>query len=431
MNTTLQTERSGPKTDELLRKKVAYVSDAIPTSPMVISRGEGALIWDVDGNRYIDFTGGVSALNVGHAHPRIVAAIQEQVKRYIHTDFSIIAYEPYIALAQRLTALAPGPTPKKAVFFNSGAEAVENAVKFARAYTGRPAIAVFEGAFHGRTLLTLTMTHKGKPYKSGFGPLAAEVYRLPFPDPYHNPIPFDQVERALVRQVDPRTVATVVVEPIQGEGGFIVPTDGFLRFLRELTNRYGMLLIADEIQTGFGRTGKWFACEHWGVEPDLMTIGKSIAAGLPLSGVIGNQEIMDTPEPNAIGGTFIGNPVACRAAVEVLEIIEATDLLNRAEVIGQRLRERLRAMQDRYELIGEVRGVGAMVAVELVRDRQTKEPATEETEAIVTEAQDHGALFLTAGPDRNVIRFLAPLVITDDQLTEGMEILNAAIEAVV
>lgn len=421
----------GPTSKKIMEKKERYVPRALSSlAPFVVARGQGALVWDLDGNRFIDFTGGWGCLAVGYSHPRIVAAVKDQAEKFLHTDFTAIMYPQFIELAQRLSELAPGRSAKKVALFNSGAEAVENAVKIARAATGRQAIVVFEGAFHGRTLLTMTMTHKAQPYKAGFGPFAPEVYRIPFVNPYRNDIPFAQVERALVSLVDPEEVAAVVVEPIQGEGGFVVPQEGFLQFLRELTERFGMVMVADEIQTGIGRTGKLFACECFGIEPDLICLGKSLAAGLPLSGVVGRAELMDSVPESGIGGTFAGNPVACRAALEVLDIIEDEGLLHRAAELGQEILTRFGQLQGKFELIGDVRGMGAMVALELVKDRETKEPAAQEAGAIIKEALNNGAVFAKAGLYGNVIRMLLPLVTPDEQLKEGLEILEGAIAAV-
>jgi len=428
---TVKMALPGPKSKELLEKKERYVPRALSSlAPFIVAKGEGALVWDLDGNRFIDFTGGWGCLAVGHAHPRIVAAVKAQAELFLHTDFTAMAYAPLIELAERLSNLAPGPGPKKAAFFNSGAEAVENAVKIARAYTKRQAVVVFEGAFHGRTLLAMTMTHKAKPYKAGFGPFAPEVYRIPFVNPYRNDIPFAEVERRLTNLVGPEEVAALVVEPIQGEGGFVVPKEGFLNFLRELTERYGIVMVADEVQTGVGRTGRLFASEHFGIEPDLICLGKSLAAGLPLSSVVGKAEIMDSVPNSGIGGTFGGNPVACRAALEVLNIIEEESLLERAVHLGERIRASFQEMQKKFPLIGDIRGVGAMVAMELVKDRQTKEPASQETSAIIQEALRNGAIFAKAGLYGDVIRMLLPLVITDEQLAEGLGILERAMATV-
>jgi len=357
--------------------------------------------------------------------------VRKQLEHYIHTDFTAVPYEPYVELARRLGALAPGPTPKKCVFFNSGAEAVENAVKIARAFTGRKGVLVFEHAFHGRTLLTMTMTHKAIPYKAGFGPYASDVFRLPYPYPYRNPIPMEEIERRLLSLVDPKEVACCVVEPVTGEGGFIVPPPEFLPFLRELANRYGFLLVCDEVQSGVGRTGKFFACEHSGIEPDLICVAKSIAAGFPLSGVIGKAEIMDALPPGSIGSTFGGNPVACAAALAVLDVIEEENLLVKAQNLGETLKHGLSRLAEKFAVIGEVRGLGAMVGMELVRDRRTKEPAPDLTKAIQQEALRRGLIFASAGLYGNVIRFLLPLTTPEDAVQEGLSVLEEAFKAVV
>lgn len=426
----VQMELPGPNSKAVLERKGRVVAKALSTlAPFVVARARGVVVEDLDGNRFLDFTGGWGVLNVGHNHPRVVAAMRAQTERFLHTDFSAVPYEPLVELAERLCSLAPGPSPKKAVFFNSGAEAVENAVKISRVATGRKAVLVFEHAFHGRTLLTMTMTHKAMPYKAGFGPYAPDVFRLPYPYPYRNSVDAREIEQRLLSLVDPGEVACMVVEPVAGEGGFIVPPPWFLPFLRELANRYGFILVADEVQTGVGRTGKFFACEHFGVEPDLITFAKSIAGGLPLSGVVGKAEVMDAPIPGAIGGTYAGNPLACAAALATLDVIEGEGLLLRAERIGEVLRGGLARIEEWSPLVGEVRGLGAMVGVELVRDRRTKEPASQETGHIQREALRRGLIFPTAGLYGNVIRFLVPLVTPDDALEEGLAILAEALAA--
>jgi len=428
---SIATEIPGPKSREIAAKKEKVVPAALGTlAPFYIAEGEGALVTDVDGNRFIDFTGGWGCLTVGHAPKRVVAALQDQAARYTHTDFTAVPYESYVLLAERLADLAPGASPKQVAFFNSGAEAVENAVKISRKHTKRQAIVVFEGAFHGRTLLAMTMTHKAVPYKAGFGPFAPDVYRLPLPNPYRNNIRFEDFERMLVSVVDPHGVAAVVIEPLQGEGGFIVPADGFLEYLRELTAKYGILFVADEIQCGFGRTGKFFAIEHCGVEPDLITVAKSIAAGLPLSGVIGKKEVFDSIPGGSIGGTYVGNPLACRAGIEVLNIIEEEGLLDRAAAIGRIIRERFDEMKGKYAIIGDVRGLGAMMGMELVKDPATKEPAKDECSAVVGECLRNGVIIPSAGIYGNVLRMLVAAVITDDQLNEGLDVLDAAIATI-
>ncbi|MGQ9700532.1 MAG: 4-aminobutyrate--2-oxoglutarate transaminase [Candidatus Bipolaricaulaceae bacterium] len=425
------TEIPGPKSRAVFEEKERWVARPLGSlAPFFVAKAEGTVVEDLDGNRFLDFTGGWGCLNVGHNHPKVVAAARAQLERYIHTDFTAIPYSSYVELSQRLAQLAPGPTPKKCALFNSGAEAVENAVKIARAATGRKAVLVFENAFHGRTLLTMTMTHKARPYKAGFGPYASDVFRLPYPYPYRNPIPMEEIERRLQTLVDPEEVACCVVEPVVGEGGFIVPPPDFLPFLRELADRYGFLLVCDEVQSGVGRTGKFFACEHFGVEPDLITVAKSIAAGFPLSAVIGKTEIMDAPIPGAIGSTYGGNPVACSAALAVLDIIEEEGLLERATKIGEILKSELERMAQEYPFVGEVRGLGAMVGVELVKDRTTKEPASELTKAIQMESLKHGLIFATAGLYGNVIRFLLPLTTPEEALREGLAILEASFQTV-
>lgn len=426
-----KTEAPGPKSKAWFEKKEKYVARAVnPLAPFIIADAHGAIIRDLEGNEYIDLTGGWGCLNVGHAHPHVVKTIQEQAARFLHTDCSVVMYDSYIRLAERLVKLAPGPSPKKAIFFNSGAEAVENAVKISRAYTKKKAIIVFEGAFHGRTLLTMTMTHKAKPYKEGFAPFVSDVYRMPLPNPYHNPMSFKLWEKQFTTLVNPDEVACIVWEPIQGEGGFVVAQDGFPAFLRELTQKYGIVLVADEIQTGIGRTGKFYAYEHFGIEPDLITLGKSIASGLPLSGVVGVQKVVDAVGDSGIGGTYVGNPVATEAANAVLDVIEDENLLEKAEKHGKYMRVRFLKMQDKFTLIGDVRGIGAMIAVELVKDRVTKEPATEETAQIVKECLKQSVMIAKAGLYGNVIRMLIPLVISDAELREGFDTIEQAIAKV-
>ena len=396
-------------------------------------RAEGARLWDADGHVYLDLSGGVGCLNVGHSHPKVIAAITEQAQRFTHTDFTVAPYEAYVAVAERLVALAPGAGPKRAALFNSGAEAVENAVKVARAATGRPALIAFEGAFHGRTYLALSLTSRVDPYKRRLGPFMPEVYRAPYPDPYRTPSAdptayvMDHLERMLVAQVAPDAVAAVIVEPVLGEGGFVVPPPDFLPALRALCDRHGILLIVDEIQTGFGRTGRMFAVEHSGVAPDLLVVGKSLAAGMPLSAVVGRADVFDQVPPGTLGGTYVGNPVACAAALAVLEVIEEERLVERARLLGAVLEARLAAWAARYPLVGEARGLGAMRAVELVRDRATRTPAPEATAAVLRQALAGGVLALRAGLYGNVIRFLMPLVIAEEDLQRALDILEEAL----
>jgi 4-aminobutyrate aminotransferase/(S)-3-amino-2-methylpropionate transaminase len=430
----LRTEIPGPRSREITERKERVVADPLGLYlPIMIADGSGAIVTDVDGNSFVDFTGGVGCLNVGHAHPRVVAAVQEQAARFFHTDFTIVPYEVYVEYAERLTAIAPFSGPTKAAFFNAGTEAVENAVKFARGYTRRPAVIGFEGAFHGRTLLSLTLTSKTHPYKAGLGPFAPEVYRVPFPDEYRGITArdaLDALERALSTQVAAETVAAIVVEAVQGEGGFIVAPPEFMEGLRAICDREGILLVVDEVQTGFGRTGRMFAIEHYGVEPDLITVAKSMAAGLPLSGVVGKAEIMDSLWDNAVGGTYVGNPVALAAAVAVLDVFEEEGLVERARQIGEVVRSRMLGWQERFAAIGDVRGVGAMLAVEYVEDRVTKEPAPGVASRVAEEAALRGLLLLKAGVHSNCNRVLCPLVITDAELEEGLAAWEEALEAV-
>ena len=427
----LRTEIPGPRSLEILDRKERVVAGPLSIyMPVVIERGQGATLTDVDGNTFIDFTGGVGCLNVGHSHPRVVEAAQEQLERFSHTDFTIVPYEIYVRLAERLCELAPIENAK-AAFFNAGTEAVENAIKFARAYTGRPAVIGFEGGFHGRTLLSLTLTSKAHPYKAGLGPFAPEVYRVPFPNDYRGPeaqTALEALERALVTQVAAENVAAIVIEPVQGEGGFVVAPKEFIEGVRRICDEHGIVMVVDEVQTGFGRTGKMFAIEHYGIEPDLITVAKSIAMGLPLSGVIGKADIMDAPGDSAIGGTYVGNPVAQAAALAVLDVIGEEDLCARASVLGDTMRARMEAWKERFPQIGDVRGLGAMLAIELVRDRQTKEPDDKAATAVVEAAARNGLLLLKSGIYSNCIRVLAPLTLADGELDEALAVWEHALE---
>jgi 4-aminobutyrate aminotransferase/(S)-3-amino-2-methylpropionate transaminase len=430
----LKTAIPGPRSQELLARHDAAVAKPLSIYlPVIVDHGRGALLTDVDGNTFIDFTGGVGCLNVGHAHPKVVAAVQQQAERFFHTDYTIVPYEVYIELAERLVALAPISGPAKAAFFNAGTEAVENAVKFARSYTKRPAIIGFEGAFHGRTLLSMTLTSKTHPYKAGLGPFAPEVYRVPFPNPYRGITTEDALaalERAFVTQVAAETVAALVVEPVQGEGGFIPAPKEFMQGLRRICDEHGIVLVVDEVQTGFGRTGTMFAIEQLGVEPDLMTVAKAIAGGLPLSGVIGKAEIMDAPGDSQVGGTYVGNPVAQAAALAVLDVFEEEQLVARAALIGETLRTRMLTWKERFPQVGDVRGLGAMLAIELVLDPETKEPAAKLATAVADEAARNGLLLLKSGIYSNCIRVLTPLVITDAELDEALGVWEQALETV-
>ena len=428
----MRTEIPGPRSSEILERKARVVAEPLSVYlPIVVAEGRGALLTDVDGNTFIDFSGGVGCLNVGHSHPRVVEALQEQVGRFTHTDFTIVPYESYIGLAERLAARAPIAGEVRVAFFNSGAEAVENAVKFARSFTRRPAVVAFDGGFHGRTLLALSLTSKTHPYKAGLGPFAPEVYRVPFADPYRGPDAagaLAELRLAFRTRIAPEEVAAIVFEPVQGESGFVVPPQEFVEGLREIASEHGIVLVADEVQTGFCRTGRFFAMEQFGVEPDLVTVAKSIAAGIPLSGVLGRAEIMDAPADNAVGGTYVGNPVAIAAAHAVLDVIEEERLSERAEAIGGTMRARMEAWQSRFEPIGDVRGLGAMLAIELVRDRATKEPDPALATAVVEAAAARGLILLKAGLHGNCIRVLVPLVITDGELDEALGVWEEALE---
>jgi 4-aminobutyrate aminotransferase/(S)-3-amino-2-methylpropionate transaminase len=430
----LRTEIPGPRSKEILERKERVVAEPLSVFlPVVIAEGRGATITDVDGNTFIDFTGGVGCLNVGHSHPRVVEAAQEQLARFSHTDFTIVPYEVYVELGERLVELSPIRGAQKTAFFNAGTEAVENAIKFARSYTKRPAVIAFEGGFHGRTLLSLSLTSKTHPYKAGLGPFAPEVYRVPFPNDYRGPTAREALaalERTLITQVAAENVAAIVLEPVQGEGGFVVAPQEFVEGVRRLCDEHGIVLVIDEVQTGFGRTGKLWAIEHYGVEPDLLTLAKSIAAGLPLSAVIGKQEIMDAPPDSAIGGTYVGNPVAQAAALAVLEVFEEEGLSERAAAIGETMRTRMEAWQERYAQIGDVRGLGAMLAIELVSDPESKEPAADLATAVVEAAAARGLLLLKCGIYSNCIRVLTPLVVTDAELDEALGVWDEALATV-
>jgi len=424
----------GPRSQEILQRKAQVVADPLSIYiPVVIDRGEGATLTDVDGNTFLDFTGGVGCLNVGHANPRVTEAVQEQAARFLHTDFTIVPYEVYVTLAERLVATVPIAGPAKAAFFNAGTEAVENAVKFSRAYTKRSAVIAFEGGFHGRTLLSLSLTSKTHPYKAGLGPFAPDVYRLPFAQDYRGPSATEalaDLERALVTQVAAESVAAIVIEPVQGEGGFVVAPPEFLAGVRRICSDNGIVLIVDEVQTGFGRTGRLWGIEHYDVEPDLICVAKSIAAGLPLSGVLGRAEIMDAPGDSAIGGTYVGNPVAQAAALAVLDVFEEDGLVERAALIGDSIRERMLSWQRRFPEIGDVRGLGAMLAIELVDDPATKRPAPELATKIVEAAAERGLLLLKSGIYSNCIRVLVPLVISYAQLDEALGVWEDALDSV-
>jgi 4-aminobutyrate aminotransferase / (S)-3-amino-2-methylpropionate transaminase / 5-aminovalerate transaminase len=416
---------------ELTELRAKYIPRGITSAhPMIADRAQGAELWDITGRRFIDFAGGIGVMNVGHHHPRVMEAVRSQLERATHTSFQVVMYESYLRLAERLCDVAPLDDPKKAIFFSTGAEAVENAVKIARAHTGRPAVISFRGSFHGRTLLTLSLTGSVSPYKQNFGPYATEIYQAPFPNEYRGwttERSLASLEGIFESEVSPNRVAAVIIEPVLGEGGFVPAPAAFLRALREITERHGIVLIADEIQSGFGRTGKFFAIEHSGVRPDLVTVAKSLAAGFPLSAVVGRAEIMDAPDPGGLGGTYGGNPVACAAGIAVMDVMRDEKLPERAARIGSILEERMQSWAAEYELIGDVRVMGAMAGMELVRDRATQEPADKEAAKLLAAAREKGLILLRAGTHHNVIRTLMPLTIPEEQLMEGLDILGAAL----
>src|SRR5437764_7861733 len=429
----------GEKSRELLARRQQFVARGVSsTMSGFAAKVEGAIIEDVDGNRYIDFAGGIMVMNIGHSRPEVVKAIAEQAAKFTHTCFSVMMYEPYIDLAERIVKIAPGAFPKKALFFNSGAEAVENAVKIARYATGKPAIITFDNAFHGRTLMTMTMTAKVKPYKHRFGPYAPEVYHAPFPYPYRmnmtaqeaSDFCIRELERMFVGEVAPDQVAAIVIEPVQGEGGFMPAPAGFLHALKAVCEKYDILFIADEIQSGFCRTGRMFAVDHDGVAPDLMIIAKSMGAGMPISGVVGRAEIMDAPAPGTLGGTYSGNPVACAAALAVLDLFEKEDYAARSRAIGQVVTDRFLKLQEQFPVVGDVRGLGGMVAMELVKDRTTKEPDAHAASDVLAAAHRRGLVLIKAGMYDNVLRVLVPLCVTDEQLKQGLDIFEDAFTAV-
>ncbi len=431
----LATELPVPRSLEILDRLDRVVARPLAVMfPIVVAEARGSTLTDVDGNTFIDFTGGVGCLNVGHSHPQVVSAAQEQLERFSHTDFTIVPYEVYVTLSERLLARAPFHGDAKAAFFNAGTEAVENAVKFARAYTGRSAVIAFEGAFHGRTFLSLSLTSRAQPYKAGLGPFAPEIYRVPFPNEFRGVGSDDALaalERALLTQVAAEDVAAIIVEPVQGEGGFVPAPREFLQGVRRLCDEHGIVMIVDEVQTAFGRTGKLFAIEHYGVEPDLITIAKSIAMGLPLSAVLGKAAVMDAPGANAVGGTYVGNPVAQAAALAVLDVIDDEGLVERAAAIGAAMRSRMESWRDRWPAVGDVRGLGAMLALELVDSGRAdgKAPAPAAASRVVEEALARGLLLLKAGVYGNCIRVLVPLVITDPELDEAMAAWDEALAA--
>lgn len=433
-----QTTKQMRTSAEWQQKRDQFVSKGVSNGNRSLAvKGEGAVLYDLDGRRFVDFAGAIGTLNVGHSHPKVVEAVKRQTEELIHPGFNVMMYPSYIELAEKLCGLAPGEHDKKAIFLNSGAEAVENAVKIARKYTKRQGVVTFTRGFHGRTNMTMSMTSKVKPYKFGFGPFAPEVYQAPFPYYYQKPegmsdesyddFIIQSFHDFFVATVAPETVACVVMEPVQGEGGFIIPSKRFVQHIADFCKQHGIVFVADEIQTGFARTGTYFAIEHFDVVPDLITVSKSLAAGIPLSGVIGKAEMMDAAAPGELGGTYAGSPLGCAAALAVLEIIEHEGLNERSEEIGRIIEERAFEWKKEHAFIGEIRRLGAMAAVEIVKDPETREPDKAKAAAIAAYANDNGLLLLTAGINGNIIRFLTPLVITDEQLKEGLDIIEAGL----
>ena len=432
-----QTDRT--ETFKRLREKTIMRGYASATT-CYPERARGAMIYDVDGREFIDFSGGIAVMNVGHSHPKVVAAIKDQADKFTHTCFMVAPSPAAVELADRLARSAPGGSEKTVLLVNSGSEAVENAVKIARHATKKQAIISFHNAFHGRTLLTMSLTSKVKPYKLGFGPFAPEIYHIPFAYCYRCPFGkrypacrvccADYLKEAFLTEVAPEDTAAVIAEPVQGEGGFIAPPPEFFPKIKQICEEHGILFIADEIQTGMGRTGKLFAIEHFGVEPDLITVAKSLAAGMPLSAVVGKKEIMDSVDPGGVGGTYGGNPLACRAALAVFDIFETEDMLGKARRLGETLKERLDGFKDRFELIGDVRGIGAMMAMELVEDRESKTPAAAKAQALAKYCFDQGLIILVTGTFGNVVRMLMPFVITDEQLEHGLTIVEQGLATV-
>jgi 4-aminobutyrate aminotransferase / (S)-3-amino-2-methylpropionate transaminase / 5-aminovalerate transaminase len=434
----LRTPIPGPRSQALMKRRdESVVQAAYHATPIFVAKAEGAVVEDVDGNRLIDLAGGIGCVNTGHRALAVVDAVRRQLDRFLHTSFNVLPYESYIAVCEKLNELVPGKGPKKTILLNTGAEAVENAIKIARCYTKRQAIVCFEDAFHGRTYMAMAATSKTHPYKAGFEPFPPEVYRVPYAYCYRCSYSMKypscdvycarHIEDTFKRVVAAESVAAVIVEPILGEGGFVTPPAEFYPTLGEICRKHGILLIADEVQTGFARTGAMFACERLGLEPDLVTMAKSLTGGLPMGAVTGRAEIMDSPGIGQLGGTFGGNPVACEAALAVLNIIEKENLCARANLLGERFRKRATKWQERFELVGDIRGLGAMQALELVRSKSTRQPADTETTQVAQYCYEHGLVTITAGSYGNVIRLLMPLVITDAQIDEAMDVLESAL----
>jgi 4-aminobutyrate aminotransferase / (S)-3-amino-2-methylpropionate transaminase / 5-aminovalerate transaminase len=437
----LLTKIPGPKSQALSERRAQAVPRGLSHgTPIYVAKAEDAWLEDVDGNRYIDFAGGIGCANAGHRQDAVVDAIRTQLDKFLHTCVQVTPYEGYIRLAERMNEITPGKFPKKTLFVNSGAEAVENAVKIARAYTKRPAIIAFEDAFHGRTMMTLALTSKTHPYKAGFAPFPGEVYRIPFAYCYRCSYNLKypscdlycarQLEDTFKRVVASEEVAAVIAEPVLGEGGFVAPPPDYFKVLIDLCHKHGVLFIADEIQSGFGRTGALFASERYGIEPDILVTAKSLGGGLPLAAITGRSEIMDAPGPGGLGGTFAGNPLSCAAALAVLDLFERENLLTRANELGDRFQRRAREWQRRWPIVGDVRGLGGMQAIELVKSQETKTPAAAETKRITQYCYEHGLITITAGSYSNVIRVLVPLVATNEQIDEGLDVLESALAAV-
>jgi 4-aminobutyrate aminotransferase / (S)-3-amino-2-methylpropionate transaminase / 5-aminovalerate transaminase len=434
----LKTEIPGPNAKRLLERRYEHVPKGpFNTALTFVEKGRGALLTDVDGNTFIDFAGAIGTINAGHCPKEVVTALKAQLDKYLHTSFHVMMYEPYIALAEKLNEITPGDHTKKTFFLNSGAEAVENAVKIARKYTNRKGIISFERGYHGRTYMAMSLTSKVKPYKYGFGPFATDTYKMPYPYYYRKPegltndelddLILAKFEDFFLSEVPADDIAAVIMEPVQGEGGFVVPSVRFVQGVKKICEKYDILFIADEVQTGFARTGKMFAMEHFGVVPDIMTLSKSIAAGVPISAVTGRAKIMDAPNIGEIGGTYGGSPLGCVAALQVIELLEKEKLCERAETIGQQIVERFEKLQSTIPQIGEIRSLGAMTAIEFVTDSQTKTPNKELVGSIVQEVNKRGVVILGAGLYSNVLRFLCPLVITDEQLQEGLTVIEEVI----
>lgn len=431
----------GPKSRALMARRTEAVPRGLShATPVFVARAQDAWLEDVDGNRFIDFAGGIGCLNVGHRNPGVISAIDTQAQDFLHTCVQVTPYESYVRVAERLNQITPGKFAKKTLLLNTGAEAVENAIKIARAYTGRPGVLAFEDAFHGRTFMAMALTSKTHPYKNGFAPFPSDIHRVPYAYCYRCSYSMQypscdlycarHLEDTFRRVAAAEDIAALIVEPVLGEGGFVTPPPEFFAIVMDICTKHGIVFIADEVQSGFGRTGKMFACEHYGIEPDIVVTAKSLGGGLPLAAVTGRAEIMDAPGTGGLGGTFTGNPVACAAANAVLDAFEEGDLLDRANSIGERFEKRARKWLDRFEFIGDIRGLGAMRALELVKSRETREPAADETKKIAQYCYEHGVITITAGTYGNVIRLLMPLVISNEQIDEGLDVVESALAAV-